>query len=45
MNGLVVFLIFSIGWVAGVLTVMWDSSPKKLDDETLRKMDRWDGTR
>lgn len=45
MNGLIVFLVFSIGWVAGVLTVMWNDSPGPDEHDVRRKLDRWDGTR
>lgn len=44
MTGLVVFVIFCAGWVAGVLTMMW-SEDDKVPEDIRRRMDKWDGTR
>lgn len=47
MNGLVVLAIFSIGWVAGLLTAFWDDSPEHDHDmrNVKSRLDHWDGTR
>lgn len=48
MNGLILYIIFVVGMVAGWLmcaAVTGDAPEKLTDDEIRRRQDKWDGTR